>query len=309
MSANITITEVVTRDGLQIEPEFVETEYKLSLVKRLIEAGVKRLEVTSFVNPKFVPQMRDAEEVMKGLQNRPKDVTLCTLALNEKGVERAISAGTDEVNFTFSASETHNQKNARRSVAESLDNIKLLISRAEQVRIPVNIGIATSFGCPFEGVYKPERVLHLVEQLTNWGINSIILADTTGMAHPNQILDTCSRIREKFSGLRLHLHLHNTRGMGAANLLAGIKAGVTNFDSSLGGIGGCPFAPGASGNICTEDMVHMLQLMGHKTTIDIDKLISIARDLQNKLNKPLPGQVMKAGKSIDLHSKDWQPIG
>ncbi|MCS0669982.1 hydroxymethylglutaryl-CoA lyase [Cytobacillus firmus] len=307
MKKNITITEVVTRDGLQIEPMIVETEYKISMVKRLIESGIKRIEVTSFVHPKYVPQMSDAEAVMKGLTDRPEDVALCTLALNERGVERAITAGTDEINFTFSASETHNQKNARRSVAESLNNINSLIRRAEEVKLPVNIGIATSFGCPFEGIYKTERILELVRQLTDMGVQSVLLADTTGMAHPRQIRETCSQVLDQFPEIKLQLHLHNTRGMGAANVLAGIEAGVTHFDSSLAGIGGCPFAPGASGNICTEDVVHMLELMGYETGIDIDKMILAARDLEKKLNKQLPGQVMKAGKSVDLHSIDWQP--
>ncbi|KAB2330832.1 hydroxymethylglutaryl-CoA lyase [Cytobacillus depressus] len=307
MRKQVTMTEVVTRDGFQIEPGFIETEYKISLIRRLIEAGVKRLEVTSFVHPIYVPQMKDAEAVMCGLSDRPNDVTFCTLALNEKGVERAIAAGTDEINFTFSVSETHNRKNSRRSVSESLDNIRFLIRRAEEEKIPINVGIATSFGCPFEGIYKPERVIPLIERLTDWGINSIILADTTGMAHPLQVKETCQQVLKQFPNLTLHLHLHNTRGMGAANVMAGLEAGVTRFDSSLAGIGGCPFAPGASGNICTEDIVHMLELMGYETEMNIDKLITLAKELEGKLEKTLPGQIMKAGKSSDLHSNEWQP--
>ncbi|SES00601.1 hydroxymethylglutaryl-CoA lyase [Psychrobacillus sp. OK032] len=308
MGKKITMTEVVSRDGLQIEPNFIETEYKISLIKRLMDAGVKRFEVTSFVHPKYVPQMSDAEEVMRGLRDRPDDVTFCTLALNEKGVERAISAGTDEINFTFSLSETHNGKNSRRSVSESLENIKSLVKRADEVNIPVNVGIATGFGCPFEGIYSPDRLIPVVTQLTDWGITSILLADTTGMAHPNQVKQTCQLIIEQFPGVRLQLHLHNTRGMGAANVVAGIEAGVTQFDSSLAGIGGCPFAPGASGNICTEDIVHMLHLMGYETNMNIDKLLLISRNLEEKLGKSLPGQLMKAGKSTDLHSKEWQAV-
>jgi hydroxymethylglutaryl-CoA lyase len=308
MGKKITMTEVVSRDGLQIEPKFIETEYKISLIKNLMDAGVKRFEVTSFVHPKYVPQMSDAEEVMRGLRDRPDDVTFCTLALNEKGVERAISAGTDEINFTFSLSETHNGKNSRRSVSESLENIKSLVRRADEVNVPINVGIATVFGCPFEGIYSPDRLIPVVTQLTDWGITSILLADTTGMAHPNQVKQTCQLILERFPGVTLQLHLHNTRGMGAANVLAGIEAGVTQFDSSLAGIGGCPFAPGASGNICTEDIVHMLHLMGYETNMDIDKLLLISRNLEEKLGKSLPGQLMKAGKSTDLHSKEWQAV-
>ncbi|MEH7123437.1 hydroxymethylglutaryl-CoA lyase [Bacillus sp. JJ1532] len=307
MRKQITMTEVVTRDGFQIEPGFIETEYKISLIRRLMEAGVKRFEVTSFVHPKYVPQMSDAEDVMQGLSDRPSDVVFCTLALNEKGVDRAIAAGTDEINFTFSVSETHNRKNSRRSVSESLENIRFLIRRAEEERIPINVGIATSFGCPFEGFYKPERVLPLIERLTDWGINSIMLADTTGMAHPLQVRETCQKVLEQFPDVTLQLHLHDTRGMGAANVMAGLEAGVTRFDSSLAGIGGCPFAPGASGNICTEDIVHMLDLMGYETEMNIDQLITIAKELEGKLGKTLPGQIMKAGKSSDLHSKEWQP--
>jgi hydroxymethylglutaryl-CoA lyase len=307
MTQRIEMTEVVTRDGLQIEPVFIETEYKIALIQRLMDAGIRRFEVTSFVHPKYVPQMRDAEDVLRGLKDRPDHVTFCALALNEKGVDRAIAAGTDEINFVFSVSETHNLKNSRRSVQESLDNIKALVKRAEQEKMAVNVGMATSFGCPFEGLYKPDRILQLLEQLTEWGVTSVMLADTTGMANPRQIKETCQQVMGRFPKLTLQLHLHNTRGMGAANLIAGLDAGVTRFDSSLAGIGGCPFAPGATGNICTEDIVHMLHLMGYETGIEIDHLLPIAKELEGKLGRSFPGQIMKAGKSTDYYPKDWQP--
>lgn len=299
----VEITEVVTRDGLQIEEVMEDTAYKIRLIEQLMNAGVKRIEVTSFVHPQYVPQMKDAEEIFRGLSRR-EGVTFCALALNEKGVERAEAAGADEINYVFSVSETHNRKNSRRTVAESLSYAETLIKNC---KIPVNIGLATSFGCPFEGLYPPERVLELVEKLAGYGATSITLADTTGMANPRQVKETCQLVIDRWPEIRFHLHLHNTRGMGAANLLAGLEAGVFLFDSSLGGLGGCPFAPGAAGNICTEDMVHMLHLMGYATGIDLDALLPLARDLERKLGHPLPGQVMKAGKSTDLFPSDWQP--
>ncbi|PWW32375.1 hydroxymethylglutaryl-CoA lyase [Cytobacillus oceanisediminis] len=308
MNRQISLTEVVTRDGFQIEPGFIETEYKIDIIKRLIKTGIKRIEVTSFVHPKYVPQMRDAEAVFQGIaEDKPSDVKFISLALNERGIERAVAARTDEINFAFSASEAHNMKNTQRTVAESLKNIKTLVKSAERENVSVNVGIATSFGCPFEGMYQPEKVLNVVQKVIDMGISSVILADTTGMAHPKQVRETCQQVLDQFPQLNLQLHLHNTRGMGAANLLAGIDAGVTQFDSSVAGIGGCPFAPNASGNICTEDIVHMLHLMGYETNINIDPLLLIARELEIKLGRALPGQVMKAGKSTDLHSADWQP--
>lgn len=302
----ITITDVVTRDGLQIEPKILSTDVKVAIIEKLIAAGVKRFEVASFVHPKYVPQMADAEEVFKRLGKRD-GVIFTALTLNERGVDRAIQAGVDELNFVFSVSETHNRKNTRQSVESSIRNIQSLVKKAGDHQIPVNIALATSFGCPFEGLYEPDRVLVLIERLIDLGVTSFTLADTTGMANPKQVKEACEQVLQHWSDIKLQLHLHNTRGMGAANVIAGIQAGVTNFDSSLGGIGGCPFAPGATGNICTEDIVHMLDLMGYETGLDIDQLIATAKYLEKELGRTIPGQIMKAGKSTDLHPSDWEP--
>ncbi|HET7627737.1 MAG TPA: hydroxymethylglutaryl-CoA lyase [Bacillales bacterium] len=306
MKRSITVTEVVTRDGFQIEPEWIDTERKIALVHDLIAAGVRRFELSSFVHPVLVPNMKDAEELFAAFQ-RVDDVVFCGLVLNEKGAERALAAKVDEINYVFSASETHNRKNSRQSVQQSLTFALRLAEMSKQANIPLNVGLATSFGCPFEGVYSAQKLWPLLEPLAAAGIRSICLADTTGMAHPLQIKETCRQILQRWPHLLLQLHLHNTRGMGLANALAGIEAGVTHFDSSLAGLGGCPFAPGASGNICSEDFVHMLHLCGYETGIDLDRLIACARGLEKQMGRTLPGQVMKAGKTDDLHPADSVP--
>lgn len=293
----ITINEVVTRDGFQLENKIPSIAYKLNLINDLIDAGIKKFELTSFVHPKYVPQMADADELLEKVQRR-SDVTFSGLALNEKGVERARKAKVDELNLVFSISETHNRKNANKTVSESMDFVKKIM---KDESLPVNVAISTAFGCPFEGLYKMEQLFPVIESMMEYNPNSIVLADTTGMADPRQVEETCYSVKSKWPSLKLGLHLHNTRGMGLANVLAGIRGGVTDFDSALGGIGGCPFAPGATGNICTEDTVHMLEQMGYETGINIDKLIAASKGLEKELEKTLPGQIMKAGKTTDIH--------
>lgn len=293
----IHINEVVTRDGFQMESKIPSVSYKLGLIDDLIDAGIRKFELTSFVHPKYVPQMADADELFEKVDRRP-GVIFSGLALNERGVERAQKAKVDELNLVFSLSETHNRKNANKSVAESMDFVKKIM-KAEQT--PINVCISAAFGCPFEGLYQKEQLYPMIDSLLEYGPNSIVIADTTGMADPRQVEETCYAIKSKWSYLKLGLHLHNTRGMGLANVLAGIRGGVTDFDSALGGIGGCPFAPGATGNISTEDTVHMLQQMGYETGIDVDKLIAASKGLEKELEKTLPGQIMKAGKSTDTH--------
>lgn len=295
----VMLTEVVTRDGFQNEPGFIETETKVDLIRELIGAGVRRFEVASFVSPKRVPQMRDADEVFRRL-GRDSRVSFCALVLNRKGVERALKAGADEINFVFSLSETHNRKNSGRSLSESLELASSLSGELRGITA-FNVAIATGFGCPYEGVFDADSLLRVMDVLVNRGVSSFVIADTTGMAHPKQVKETCKKVLKEWPELRLQLHLHNTRGMGAANVVAGLEAGVRWFDTALSGIGGCPFAPGATGNVCTEDIAHMLEMMGYTTGIDLDALIRISRQLERRLGRELPGQVMKAGKSTDLH--------
>lgn len=297
----IHIQEVVSRDGLQNEPDFVPTDQKVELINRLSQTGVNKIEVTSFVSPKAVPNLKDAAEVMKRIDRNP-DVTYAALIPNLKGAERAVESGVDEVNLLVSASDTHNLKNVRRKTKETFDSFQEIIDYLSDYDVALSGAIGTSFGCPFEGDIPEERVLESVRNYVNLGVKRITLADTTGMATPKLVYERSKAVLEEFPDVTFTLHFHNTRGMGLANVLEGIRAGITHFDASLGGIGGCPFAPGASGNICTEDLVHMLHFMDYDMTVDLDRLIETSKYLQTLLSHPLDGQIVKAGKITDLHS-------
>ncbi|HTF16072.1 MAG TPA: hydroxymethylglutaryl-CoA lyase [Burkholderiales bacterium] len=294
------IHEVVTRDGFQIEPQFVSTERKIELVDALSETGLAKIEVTSFVSPKAVPNLRDAEIVMAGIKRNPA-VKYVALIANVKGVERAIAAAADEVNLVVSVSETHNLANVRRSTDASFEGFEEIMRRLERTRISVAGALSTAFGCPFEGEQASGRVMQFVGRYVELGVRSVTLADTTGMGHPKQVLDLCAEVRDRWPELELALHFHNTRGMGLANVLSGLAAGVQHYEACLGGLGGCPFAPGATGNICTEDLVHMLECMGYTTGVNLDKLLAASKRLGAIVSHDLPGQVVKAGKASDLH--------
>jgi len=294
------IHEVVARDGLQIEPQFVPTEQKIELIDALSDTGLAKIEVTSFVSPKAVPNLRDAETVMANIKRKPS-VKYVALIANLKGAERAIAARADEVNLVVSVSETHNRANVRRSTDASFEGFGEIMRELERTGISVAGALSTAFGCPFEGGQSSGRVLQFVGRYVELGVRSVTLADTTGMGHPKQVLDLCSAVRERWPELELALHFHNTRGMGLANVLSGLAAGVQHYEACLGGLGGCPFAPGATGNICTEDLVHMLECMGYTTGVNLDKLLAASKRLGEIVSHELPGQVAKAGKTTDLH--------
>ena len=294
------IHEVVARDGLQIEPQFVPTEKKVELIDALSATGLAKIEVTSFVSPKAVPNLRDAETVMAGIKRNP-EVKYVALIANLKGAERAIAARADEVNLVVSVSETHNRANVRRSTDASFEGFGEIMRELDGSGIAVTGALSTAFGCPFEGEQATGRVMQFVQRYVELGADSVTLADTTGMAHPKQVLDLCTGVRERWPELELALHFHNTRGMGLANVLSGLAAGVQHYEACLGGLGGCPFAPGATGNICTEDLVHMLECMGYTTGVNLDKLLAVSRCLGAIVSHDLPGQVAKAGKATDLH--------
>jgi len=296
----IYIHDVVTRDGLQIEPGWVPTERKIELIDRLSATGVAKIEATSFVSPKAIPNLRDAEAVMAGIE-RNRAVTYVALVPNARGAERALGADVDEMVLVVSVSETHNRANVRRSVADSFAGFRDVFDVIRGNRQSVAGALATSFGCPFEGVIPDQQVLDGVARYVDLGVDSVTLADTTGMANPRQVEALVRRVRQRWPELALALHFHNTRGMGLANVVAGLAAGVTHYEACLGGLGGCPFAPGATGNICTEDLVHMLQSMGYDTGVDLDALLAASRRLGAIVGHELPGQVVKAGKSTDLH--------
>jgi hydroxymethylglutaryl-CoA lyase len=294
------IQEVAVRDGFQIEPAFVPTEQKIALINALSQTGLAKIEVTSFVSPKAVPNLRDAEDVMRGI-SRHSGVIYAALVPNVRGAERAAACAVNEINLVMSASETHNRANVNRTTAESLAAFKDVMQVVAGTQIRVNGSISTAFGCPFEGTVAAERVLAFVEAYLKIGMQGVTLADTTGMAHPTQVRELTTAVRQRFPGVELTLHFHNTRGMGLANVLAALEGGADRFDASLGGLGGCPFAPGATGNICTEDLAHMLAAMGYDTGIDLDKLLACARRMPAIVGHDVPGQVAKAGKITDLH--------
>lgn len=295
----VEIIEVGTRDGFQNLPTFIETADKIRIVNALIAAGIRRMEVTSFVHPKAVPQMRDASEVLRGIS--AGDCQVFALVPNLKGAERALEAGARMLNLVISVSESHNRSNVRMSVDESLATFPAVVELARQAGVPVRVSMATSFGCPFEGEIPVERVIELGRRLLDIGCVELNLCDTTGMANPRQVARLAKRARAEFPGAALCMHFHNTRGAGLANLLAAMQNGIASFESSFGGLGGCPFAPGASGNVCTEDIVHMLHEMGIATGIDLPALLEAVRAAERALGMTFPGQVIRAGQACELH--------
>ena len=298
----ITIREVGTRDGIQSLGAFIDTAHKVQLVEALAETGLRRIEATSFVNPRAVPQMADAAEVMRRVRRRA-GVSYEALVPNVRGAQDALAAAVDAVLVVVTASEAFNQKNVRMSVDASLAQFAE-VKRLVDARGVACIGaIGTAFGCPYEGDIPESRLFALIGRFLDMGFSELMLADTTGMANPAQIERTMGRVLERWGDrVAFGLHLHNTRGMGLANVVAGLRAGVTTFDASVAGMGGCPFAPQAAGNISTEDTVHMLHEMGLETGIDLERLIDVARLAQRILGRELPGQVMKAGPRWQLHA-------
>jgi hydroxymethylglutaryl-CoA lyase len=303
----VEVTEVGPRDGLQSEKRFVPTDKKIELVNRLIEAGVPRLEVTSFVSPKAVPQLADAAEVMAGV-DRSRGACLSALVPNKRGALRAAEARVDEMVVFASASESHNRTNVNRTLEESLKGFEDVVQVAREAGIRVHGAIATAFGCPFEGDVPASRVGEIARRYQEMGIAGVSLGDTTGMATPPLVEAAVAAIRAAAPGFPVTLHFHNTRGIGLANVMAGLALGVDRYESSFGGIGGCPFAPKATGNICTEDLVYLLQEMGIETGIDLGRLAAIACDVESAVGHSLPGQIMKAGHRLELHPMDSVPV-
>jgi hydroxymethylglutaryl-CoA lyase len=291
----VTICEVGPRDGFQIEADFIPTELKVEVVNRLAEAGLPRIEVTSFVHPKAVPQLRDAAEVMAKIQRRP-GTRYAALVPNDTGAARAADAGVDAIHTVVSASESHNLANVNMTIAESIEKLRAVMRVAERARLPVACGVSTAFGCPFEGEVPIARLESVVRRLVDIGARAIGLADTTGMANPLQVQRTLAQLMPALAGIEWTLHTHDTRAMALANILAALDCGVTHVDASIGGLGGCPFAPGASGNVCTEDLVHCLHAMGVQTGIDLDRLTATSLRVQAIVGRPLPGQIARAGR-------------
>ena len=294
------VQEVSPRDGLQIEPTWVATEDKIALIDGLSEAGFSRIEAGSFVSPKAIPALRDGEAVFQGIK-RNSDTVYVALVPNLIGAQRALLAGADELNMVMSASQTHNRANMRMSCEASLAGFADIVTGTACSAVTLNATVATAFGCPFEGEIDEDRVLGIVDQYLKLGIGAITLADTTGMANPRQVARLVKSVLSRVPAESLTLHFHNTRGLGLVNVLAAYEAGARRFDAALGGLGGCPFAPGASGNICTEDLVNLCEETGIPTGIDLQHLIAMSRRLPALLGHDVPGQLAKAGRNCDLH--------
>ena len=296
----VTITEVGTRDGFQSEPAFIPTDVKAAILDTLVAAGLTHIEATSFVSPRAVPQLADAHDVLARMQRRA-DAHVAALVPNARGAERARAAGVDEMVCFVSASETHNQANLNASIAGSLANVAEIADIARGWT-PLRGAIACAFGCPFEGDVPVSAALRIVETYANLGVDRLSLGDTTGMATPPTVARLVHAIASRFPALRVALHFHNTRGIGLANVMVGLDLGIREYESSIAGLGGCPFAPGATGNICTEDLVYLLEESGFDTGVELEALIAVARRVEEVIGRPLPGQLMKAGPRLTRHS-------
>lgn len=286
--ASVSIREVGPRDGLQNEQP-VPTADKVRLINALGRTGVRRIEAVSFVHPKAIPQMADASEVWESIERVP-GIRYSALVPNLRGTQRALDAGFEEIEVVVSASDTHNRRNINRSTEESLDEIASILALT-----PVEVIVATSFGCPYEGDIDPQRVAAIVDRVVADGAPRVAFGDTTGMATPLRVKQVVTAVRERHPDLPLLLHFHNTRGTGLANILTALDLGITEFDASVGGLGGCPYAPGATGNVATEEVVHMLHDMGIDTGVDLIRMIEAAGLAQEIVDRELPSGVLRAG--------------
>ena len=289
----VTVYEVGPRDGLQNEPRPVPTEEKVSFIDALSATGLKHIEITSFVNPRWIPQLADAVEVGK-LITRREGVSYSCLVPNKQGLERALAAGMQEVAVFLSASETHNKKNVNKTVDETLKAFEEVIPPALAAGVRVRAYVSTVFGCPYEGRVDPQAVVDLVRQLRERGVYQVSLGDTIGVGTPVQVRSVLQRVLEVAAPEELALHFHDTRGTALANVVVGLDLGVTTVDSAVGGLGGCPYAPGASGNLATEDLLYMLHGMGVETGVDLDKLVSVSKRFAAIVGHELPSKYLKA---------------
>ena len=295
----VIICEVGPRDGLQNEDKVLSLEEKIEIINAISDAGYKVIEVGSFMSPKAVPQMASTDEVFKGITKK-EGVEYRALIANLKGVERAIACGCKKVKLNVSASKAHNLANLNMTPEESVAKFKDIVELAAENGLEISGSISMPFGSPWEHKIPVEDVKDIVKAYLNVGINEISLSDASGMAVPNQVYELCSKLKEEFPQVKWILHFHNTRGVGNANILAGLQAGITWFDTSFGGLGGCPFVPGAAGNVISEDVVHMLHEMGIETDVDLDRAINIANRMREIVGHDLPGYILKAGKNSEL---------
>lgn len=299
-SEQVTIAEVCPRDGFQSLPDIVPTEDKIDLVHQLQACGFKQIEVTSFVHPKAIPQLADADEVAARI-NRKEGVILRALVPNARGLDRAIRAGVDKVKLMLSATDAHSLSNANRSTMDAMSGFEPLIEIANEHQMALSGSISVAFGCPYEGDVPIDRLKSICERYRTYGIKQLSLADTTGMGNPAKVRRVIRALQDAFPDFSFSLHLHNTRGMAFANAIAGYEEGIRDFDSSAAGLGGCPYAPNASGNIASEDLIHGFEEMGIPTGIDLDQVLEVARRLQARFPLHADSFLLKAGKCSDLH--------
>ncbi len=291
--AKVNIIEVGPRDGFQNVAEFIPTQDKLAIIHSLFDAGVSHMELTSFVSPRAIPQLADAGEICRAVVDTYGDsVKIHVLVPNLKGAQSAFDAGVREAVCVMSVSEAHNKANINRTHEQSLQELGQMLEALPDMKI--RVALATSFACPFEGWIAAEKVLHFTDTVWNMGAQGVVLCDTIGVATPDRVYKLSALARQKFPGLDFSLHLHDTRGMGLANIIAGLEAGITTFEASVGGLGGCPFAPGAAGNTATEDVVNMLGDMGINTGIDLDKYLAAVKLTEQKIKAPLTGHMGQA---------------
>lgn len=302
----VTIVEVGPRDGFQMEREFIPTDFKVEIIDLLSSSGLPAIEATSFVNPKVVPQMADSDAVMQRIRRRP-GVRYSALILNVKGAQRAIAAGVDAVRFVVCASETYNQKNMNMSAAQSLDALREVVAMCAPNGIHVEPAVSVAFGCPFEGEVPESRVIALAEAYAALGLRDICIADTVGLANPRAVRRLLGELRARLPDCTFALHLHDTRGLGLANALAAMDIGATTFESSLGGLGGCPTTKVSTGNISTEDLVNLCDEMGIETGVDVEIIREASRRMQEFLGRPLPSHVLAAGTRRMLFAGASQP--
>jgi hydroxymethylglutaryl-CoA lyase len=293
---SVLITEVGPRDGLQNEARILPLPQKVDLINRLSRTGLTRIEAASFVSPKAIPQMADAAEVMGAIERVP-GVTYIGLVPNERGARDAIDAGVDEISVVVSASESHNRSNVNRSVAESLDAVIGIGRLCSEAKVPWTGYVSTAFGCPYEGGVAPDAVLGVARHYGESGAYAVALGDTIGIGNPTQVRELVSRLMDAIPGTAVRLHFHDTYGRALANTIAAMDAGATQFDGSVGGLGGCPYAPGASGNAATEDMISMFDAMGIVTGVDLEALLGVADFAAGMIGRPLDGRVQRAAAS------------
>lgn len=302
LPSKIIICEVAPRDGFQAEPDWIPTEKKVAIVKKLSSTGIQLMEITSFVHPKAIPQHRDAEEVVR-LSQDISGMTFRALVPNVRGAQRAIDVGIKKLKLMLSATDSHSLSNANCLTEEAMNGFHPILELAEKRNVKVGGSISVAFGCPYEGKVPYERISKIVERYVQFGVGEVSLADTTGMANPKQVYEMVRQLQKDYPQMTFSMHLHNTRGMALANAVAAMQQGIIHFDSSIAGLGGCPYAPGASGNVSTEDIVHMLSEMGIETGIDLDALLDVAKEVKQIIGHDGGSYMLQAGPCTKLHLK------